>query len=187
MPQHDVRGPLGRTFNRILRRQDNATDTGSMAFTRNQLRDYLDKNLQLADGEWFRGKKLDGVADALMEKLDSAGDGTVSWAEFQSFREDVLATLGAAAGASEQEVSAAAGARFDSMDRNRDGHLDMDEIQSKTEDELPRDTDHKGLISQLGARISLDAVDQDERRKSVADRRLSRTEWVQAAKELAGG
>ncbi|MCP4806159.1 MAG: hypothetical protein GY913_05175 [Proteobacteria bacterium] len=187
MPQHSVRGPLGRTFNRILKKADNASDSASMAFDRNQLKDYLDKNLQLAEGEWFRGKKLDGVADALMGKLDKAGDGKVSWDEFQSFRSDVLATLGAAAGANDQEVQAAAGSRFNSMDKNRDGELGMGEIQSKTRQELPRDTDHKDLIAQLGARISLDAVDQDDRQKDVANRRLSRTEWVQAAKELAGG
>lgn len=184
--RNSVSGPLGRTFNRILRQDDNATDTSSMAFDRNQLRTYLDQNLQFADGEWFRSKKLDGVADALMEQLDKAGDGTVSWDEFQSFRKEVLATLGAEAGASEADVAAAAGSRFDQMDQNGNGDLHMDEIQSTTASELPRDTDHKDLVAQLGARISLDAVDRDERQKNVSDRRLSRTEWIQAAKELAG-
>ena len=77
--QRRVSGPLGRTFNRILGKADNAADTADMAFNRDLLKRYLDSDLQLAEGEWWRGKKLNGVADALMETLDKDGDGSVSW------------------------------------------------------------------------------------------------------------
>lgn len=174
--QRRVSGPLGRTFNRILGKADNAADTADMAFTRDLLKNYLDKDLQLAEGEWWRGKKLDGVADALMEKLDKDGDGSVSWADFQSFKEDVAKAVG-------QDPNA----RFDQIDVNDDDQISMPEMQATTKHELPEDTKHADLIAQLGARITMDAVDTDQRDEKVAQRRLSRREWTGASSELNGG
>jgi len=171
--QRRVSGPLGRTFNRILGKADNAQDTADMAFNRDLLKNYLDKNLQLAEDEWFRGKKLNGVADALMEKLDKDGDGSVSWDDFQAFKDDVSKAFG-------KDTNS----RFDAMDLNGDGSLCMDETQTRARRDLPEDTKHKDLIAQLGARITMDAVDTDQRDEKVANRRLSRREWATAASEL---
>lgn len=189
MADKQVRGPLGRTFNRVLGVDESRTDTGNMAFSRGELKNYLDKQLQLADGEWFRGKKLDGVADALMEKMDKDGDGQVAWSEFQSFRQDILKVLAPSAeeGASPEQVAQGAGESFGGIDRDGSGSLEMGELQRSTTSNLPEDTDHADLVAQLGARMAIDAVDTDERGKKVADRRLSRQEWVAAARALAGG
>lgn len=171
-----VKGPLGRTFNRILGKADNAEDTSDMAFNRDLLKTYLDEGLQLAEDEWFRGKKLNGVADALMAELDKDGDGSVSWDDFQSFKDEVAKAIGN----NPDE-------RFDTIDHDDDGGLTMGEVQATTRHEMPEDTKHKDLIAQLGARITMDAVDTDQRDAPVKNRRLSRTEWTNAASELNGG
>lgn len=184
----DVSGPIGRVFNRILGQSDNAKGTAAMAFDKDQLQRYLDGHLKLAEGEWFRGKKLEGVAAKLMETLDTDKNGLVTWGEFQAFKDQVLESLapGVGVGAKPEDVEKAAGGRFDEMDGARgDGTLSFDELQRGTLAKLPKDTDHADLIAQLGARIALDAVDTDERSKKVKDRGLSRAEWTGAAKELA--
>lgn len=182
-----VQGPMGRVFNRILGLNENDTTSAGLAFNRDQLRAYLDEKLKLADGEWFRGAKLDGVTDALMKRLDKDGDGSVTWEEFRTFRAQTLSTVapGAKVGDDEATVEKAASARFDALDKSRDGSVNYDELKQGTEDALPSNTRHKGLVADLGARISLDAADADQRDKQVADRTLTKAEWLAAAKALA--
>jgi EF hand len=183
-----VSGPMGRVFNRILGQADTASNTAGMKFDKAQLQAYLDRRLQLAEGEFFRGKKLDGVADALMAQLDLDKDGRVGWSEFQVFEQQTLETMapGLKAGASSDQVRASAGGRFDALDTNqKDGKLSFDELQSGTKKALPEDTDHKDLVAQLGARIALDAVDTDQKNSAVKDRSLGRGEWTDAAIAMA--
>jgi hypothetical protein len=194
MPIHDTRapakavaGPIGRVFNRIAGKADNNTDSAGMAFTRDQLKAYLDKRIGLAEGEFFRGAKLDGVAEALVAKLDQDKDGAVTWEEFQAFEEQTLAAIapGSQRGDDPAAVSAAATTRFGQMDSSRDGKVAFGELQTGTEAALPANTDHKDLVAQLGARIALDAADQDEQAKAVKDRSLTGGEWTQAAVAMA--
>lgn len=182
-----VAGVMGRVFNRILGQDETRSDTGQMAFGKAALHRYLDQTLKLADGEWFRGKKLDGVADALMEQLDADRDGQVSWAEFSVFAEQVRSTVapGTDANSGQEEIRAAAGGSFGELDRSRDGSLDYDELKRGTSQRLPRDTDHKDLVAQLAARIALDAIDTNQRGRDVDDRSLSQDEWMRAATELS--
>ncbi|RME21622.1 MAG: hypothetical protein D6798_17660 [Deltaproteobacteria bacterium] len=177
-----VDGPMGRVFQRVLGITEGGAD---MAFTRDQLQRYLDQDLQLAEGEWFRGKKLSGVADALMKQLDTDGDGKVSWTEFRAFEKQTLATVAPGAGGSRAEVERAADARFGEIDENGDGRLTYDELFARTRGELPRGTDHKDLIAQLAARIALDAVDVDQRNQPVKKRALDRNEWKKGAGDMA--
>ena len=51
---------------------------------------------------------------------------------------------------------------------------------------LPAGTEHADLVAQLGARMAIDGVDEDQRGEKVSRRTLSRNEWVQAAKQLTG-
>ncbi len=185
----DVVGPIGRIFNRILGLADNAKGTAGRAFSNAQLRNYLDKNLKLAEDEWFRGKKLSGVADKLMETLDTDKDGKVGWPEFQAFQADILTSIapGAKKGDSAASVARSAGANFDKMDNDKkNGSLNYDELFEGTKKELPKDTDHADLIAQLGARIALDAVDTDQRKTDIKKRTLSKNEWTTAASQMAG-
>jgi hypothetical protein len=184
-----VSGPMGRVFNRILGQPDGSTASAGMSFDRAQLRAYLERRLQLAEGEFFRGTKLDGVADALMASLDADKNGRVGWSEFMVFEQQTLATMapGLQAGASGEQVRAAAGGRFDQLDaEQKDGKLGFGELQSGTKDALPAGTEHKDLVAQLGARIALDAVDRDQQQSAVKDRSLSRGEWTDAAVAMAG-
>ncbi len=178
----EVDGPMGRLFQRVLGVDGGGAD---QAFTRAQLERYLDRELNMAEGEWFRGKKVSGVTDALMEQLDQDRDGVVSWTEFQSFEDQTLATIAPNAGTSRAEVESAADARFTQMDSNRDGGLSYDELFARTKGELPRGTEHADLIAQLAARIALDAVDTDQRDQPVKQRTLSRDEWKKGAGDMA--
>lgn len=177
-----VDGPMGRVFQRVLGINQGG---GDQAFTRDQLRRYLDRDLQMAENEFFRGTKLDGVADALMLQLDLDRNGQVSWTEFQAFEKTTLATVAPGAGGDRAAVEAAAGQRFTGMDASKDGQLGMGEIQNRTRAELPKGTEHADLIAQLAARIALDAVDTDQRDKPVKDRTLSRGEWTKAAGDMS--
>lgn len=172
-----VDGPMGRVFIRIAGRAD------AQGFDRTQLHLYLDKTLKLADGEFFRGTKLDGVADKLMEQLDTNRDGLVSWTEFKAFEAQTLATVAPGA-TNTNSARTSAGNRFGELDGNRDGSLNYDELQSGTRAALPRGTEHADLISQLAARIALDAVDTDQRSTEVKKRGLSRNEWTTAAGQM---
>ena len=185
-----VQGPMGRVFNRILGLGDNAGESAGMAFDRDQLQAYLDKNLQLAEGEFFRGKKLSGVADALMAQIDKDKSGDVTWPEFQVFQASVLQTIapGAKAGAPAADVDTAADKQFATLDTGRKdkGQLTYDELNEGTNKALPKDTDHKDLVAQLGARLALDAADTDQRSQKVQDRTISGKEWRTAAEGMAG-
>ncbi len=187
-PTAKVDGPIGRVFNRILGKSDSADGTATMTFDKKQLRNYLDKTINFADDEWFRGTKLDGVTDKLMETLDKDGDGRVTWGEFQAFKTQVLSQLapGVDKNSTPEQVAASSNKRFDQFDTNRkDGSLNFEELQAGSKAELPKETEHADLIAQLGARIALDAVDTDQRDKAVKDRTLSRAEWTNAASQLA--
>lgn len=171
--------PIRRLFDRI--------SAGDEAFTAGALRNYLDEHLELADGEWFRGAKLDGASAALMEQLDTGADGAVARSEFGAFRDTVLEAIapGLATNATDEEAAEAAGATFDRLEGGKgDGLLSLEEIQASTKALLPADTDHADLVAQLGARVAIDAVDTDQPSLPVSERRLSRTEWVAAAVEL---
>ena len=115
-------GPIGRTFNRILGQSDNATETADMSFDREMVQKYLDEKLSFAEGEWFRGKKLSGAAEGLIEKLDTTGDGTVSWEEFQAFRTEILGAMapGLAESPTVEQVGAAAQGTFGKVDTDGD-------------------------------------------------------------------
>lgn len=185
--QDMVSGAFGRVFNRMLGVDEQRTDTASLVVTGDMLRRYLDQDLQLAEGEWFRGKKLDGVRDALIEQLDKDGDGAISWAEFGGFRAQTLELLAPGGGGSPEAAAQAARGTFNSFDRGRDGAVDYDDMFAGTREALPGDTDHRDLVAQLGARIALDAGDTDQRRAPVKDRELSVEEWTAVARELARG
>lgn len=181
-------GPMGRTFNRILKVREARTDTQDMAFNRAQLKEFLDNGLQLAEGEWFRGAKLDGVTDALMEQLDVAQDGMVDWQEFQEFERSVIDVIAPALSENPtaEQVEMAASGTFARADTSGDGQVTLEELKSTTKETLPGGTEHADLVAQLGARMAVDGIDEDQRDQKVARRTLSRNEWVQAAKQLTG-
>ncbi len=168
-----VGGPLGRMWNHILGKPE-GTDTSGASATRDQVRSYLD-GLGLAEGELFRGKKLSGVADELMKTYDGNKDGSLSWAEFQGFASQLTSILTGAGGPA---------AEHKATDASRDGKASFDEIKDRTESKLPKNTDYKDLIAQLGARATIDAADTDQSKLPISQRSLSAEEWTKAAGEL---
>lgn len=168
-----VSGPLGRMWNHILGKPDGSDTSGALA-TRDQVHSYLDR-LGLAEGELFRGKKLSGVADELMKSYDADRNGTISWAEFQGFAAQLTGILAGAGGAA---------AEHGATDSSKDGQANLKEIKGRTEAKLPKDTEYKDLIAQLGARATIDAADTDQQNLPVSQRSLSAAEWTTAAGEL---
>jgi hypothetical protein len=182
-----VSGPIGRAWNHVHGRPDGDTGTGALAADRAMIRAYLDKRLKLAEGEFFRGRKLDGVTDKLMEILDKDKDGKVSWPEFKAYEDQVFDQIapGARPGDSAEKVRRAADAQFTGADQDRSGSLDLDEVSGAAERRLPKGTDHASLIGQLAGRVVIDAADRDEGQKPVAQRSLTRDEYAGAAEEIA--
>ncbi len=180
-----VSGPIGRVWNHILGQPDDAADTASATFDVAMVRAYVDERLGFAEGELFREKKLDGVAENLVSQLDTDGDGLVTWSEFQAFEGHILSMLAPGAEEPGADLAAVAGARFTEMASSGGGQATFDEIQAFAEAALPRGTDHAELIAQLGARMLLDAVDKDEGGTPIGERSLSREDWTGAATETA--
>jgi len=166
-------GPLGRMWNRILGKPEGTDSSGLRANTA-QIRSYLD-GIGLAEGEMFRGMKLDGVAEGLMKQYDGDKDGSLSWSEFQGFAEQLKGILLGDKGAL---------AEHGATDTSKDGQAGLKEIQSRTASKLPKDTEHKDLIAQLGARAVLDVADSDQQNQPVSKRSLSKDEWTNAATGL---
>jgi hypothetical protein len=179
-----VGGPIGRVWNHILGQPEGKTDTGDARVDQAMVRAYLDKRLGFAEGEFFRGAKLDGVSEKLVAGLDTDHDGKVSWPEFEAFEGQMLSLLapGADKGA---DVGAAAGGQFGKVDSSGDKKADLGELQTAGQATLPKGTEHADLISQLGARVAIDAADKDEGTKPIGQRSLSRDEWTGAAAEMA--
>jgi hypothetical protein len=167
-------GPLGRMWNRILGKPEGTDSSGAVATTA-QVRAYLD-GIGLAEGELFRGMKLDGVAEGLMKQYDADKDGRISWTEFQGFAEQLTSILVGPTGADAEHGA--------TDNAPRDGQASLKEIQARTAGKLPKDTDHRDLVAQLGARAVLDAADTDQGDRPVSKRTLSKEEWTSAAKGL---
>jgi len=173
-------GPIGRLYDRI----SGGSEGG---FSMDTIRDYLDDDLQLCEGEFFRGWKLDGSAESLLEQLDSDKSKSVDWSEFGAFRGPVLDAIapGLSADATDEDVTKASLTSFAGIDgKDGDGVLTLKEIQKAARAMLPEGTENPGVVAQLGARVAMDAADTDERDKKVAKRSLSQQEWTQAALEM---
>jgi hypothetical protein len=181
-----VEGITGRTFNRILGEGDSATDTENSSFGTSEVRRYLDEQLQFANDEWFRGTKLDGAAQALVEELDHNGDGRVDWAEFQTYRQQMLASLapGVSEGASAAEINVEAQAAFGAL--STDGEVSYDVLHAESKQRIDPEKDHVDLIAQLAALLVLDAADLNEKDVSPKERSLNQLEWMGAATDLSG-
>ena len=181
-----VEGALGRVFNRIAGVAESNTDPAGLAFKSENLKTYLDDQLGFAKGEWFRSAKIGGVADKIMETLDADKDGQVTWLEFQAMvdemRQHLVGDLSPSAGASEMEAKASE--IFAQLSGGQDS-VDYDTIKNATEDKLPDDQEHKGLIAQLAALMVLDIVDLDERETAVRDRAVSESEWLGAVHDFS--
>jgi len=182
--QDQVAGLTGRTFNRILGAADGDTTTAGQTFGKDELKRYIEEQLEFAKGEWFSGSKVSGAADGILAELDHDGDGRVSWEEFQTFRGRMLATIapGLSEGASAADIQRRAMDVFASLQSDE---MDFQRVEEHTRDQLPEDKDHRDLIAQLGALLLLDAADLDEQSVSTRDRALSEAEWLNAAEEFS--
>lgn len=179
-----VSGPIGRVWNNILG-QPASANTADASVDQAMVRAYLDKRLGLAEGEMFRGMKLDGVAEKLVGTLDKDGDGKITWPEFQAFEGQILSVLAPGADKAGADVAGLASTQHGRI-AGTDGRADLGELQGSAKAALPRGTEHADLVAQLGARVAIDAVDRDESNKPVSQRTLSREEWTSAATEAAG-
>ena len=181
-----VRGPLGRLFNRILGFPEESTETADMGFNETQLCDYIENQLDFAEGEWFRTKKVNGVAAKLMEELDQDQDCLVNWSEFQASVERLKAVMGVESDtATAEELAATSGSAYDSLGLGEDASLG--ELQDSVAQALPEETAHLDLVAQFAARLAIDLADTDQREETVDGRQISRDEWVQAAVDLSSG
>lgn len=180
-----VEGALGRAFNRIAGASESNQDPNGLGFTNADLQHYLDKELKLADGEWFRSAKVGGVADKIMEVLDANKDGEVSWVEFQGMVDNLRGQLveGLGANASSADVQNRANELYGEFANGGDS-VDFKTLEAGVEAQLPGDLDHKGLVAQLAALMVIDIVDLDESDKAVRDRTITSGEWMGAVGDV---
>ena len=180
-----IQGVLGQLFNRIRGLPENSTESGSEGFNKTQLKEYIRNKLDFAEREMFREAKIGGVASKMMEELDSNQDGIVDWTEFQATVTRLRSSLGIAEGdVGEQAVDTAAGAQFEETGQGAE-QIGFEGLEGAVASALPPDTSHLDLVAQFAARLAIDLADQDERDLPVAERSLSRDEWVSAAQDLA--
>ena len=180
-----VEGALGRAFNRIAGVSESNQDSAGLGFTNADLQKYLDSELKLAEGEWFRSAKVSGVADKIMEVLDSDKDGEVSWLEFQAMVDNLRGQLveGIGANASSADVQNRANELYGEFANGGDA-VDFKTLEAGVETQLPADLDHKGLVAQLAALMVIDIVDLDESDKAVRDRTITSGEWMGAVNDV---
>jgi hypothetical protein len=180
-----VQGALGRAFNRIAGVSEGNTDATGLAFSRDHLKAYLKEQLSFAKGEMFRGTKISGVADKIMETLDADKDGMVTWKEFQvmvdEMRQHLVGDVGS--GASSAEIQEKAQGLFNEISAGGKP-IGYDTLKEETLEKLPADQEHKGLVSQLAALMVLDIVDLDEQDTSVRDRSIGESEWMSAVNDF---
>lgn len=180
-----VAGPIGRVWNHILGQPESA-DTSAAFVDQAMVRAYLEKRVGFAEGEMFRGKKLDGASESLVKQYDKDGDMKLSWPEFKNFEESLFAMLAPDAAAGKEKTGPAAAKGFGEADTSGDGAANLEEIQASTKKKLPKGTKHEDLVAQLGARVAIDAVDRDESSKPISERSVSKGEWSKAAEEMGG-
>ena len=135
-----IEGAFGRVFNRIAGESESNSEAQNTSFNVEDVKRYLDVQLKLADGEMFRGTKVKGAAEAIVEELDANKDGEVTWAEFQAMRETMRANLvgelGANAGST--EIEAMANDLFHEM--NNGEEVDYDTMNEAAREKLPDGT-----------------------------------------------
>ncbi len=164
-------GPINNFAQRTFQRVD-ANGNGSLS--RGEIKEHLG-NVGVGGG-LFGGVIKNKAADAFVDQFDGNNDSRVSWQEFQ----------GQAASLMPQGIRDADGRinrtlanrTFEGMDSNGNGSLSVSELQSTLRRELPRDTDHRSTVAEIGAKLGVDALDED-RNGSV-----SRTEFDGALNAL---
>ena len=182
-----VQGNLGRAFNRIAGVSEDNTSATGLAFSRDDLKNYIEHQLKFADGEWFRGMKVSGATDEIMTLLDSDRDGLVDWFEFQTMVSELKTTLlgDIGPGAGTAEIQAEANHLFAEISGGN-GPIGFDQLQWETLEKLPEGTENRDLIAQLIALLVIDIVDVDEANKEVRDRSVSEDEWKGAVNSFTG-
>jgi len=182
-----VQGNLGRAFNRIVGVSENNTDAVGLAFSRDDLKKYIEHQLKFADGEWFRGMKISGATDEIMALLDADRDGYVDWFEFQTMVAELKMTLlddiGPNAGT--EEIQAEANHLFSEISGGS-GSIGFDQLEWETHEKLPEETENRNLVAQLIALLIIDIVDVDEANKAVRDRTVNEDEWKGAVNSFTG-
>lgn len=183
-----VQGSLGRAFNRIVGVSENNTDAVGLAFSRDDLKVYIKDQLKFADGEWFRGTKIDGATDEIMSRLDGDRDGMVDWFEFQAMVAELKMTLldGIGPNSGNAEIQEEATNLFAELSGGS-GSVGFEQMEWQTAQNLPPETEHRDLIAQLVALLIIDIVDVDEANKDVRDRTVSEGEWMGAVQGITGG
>lgn len=177
--------PTGRVYHNII---EVSGGDPSLGFSQQDLREYLKSTLGFAEGEMFRGTKINGGAEAMFEELDVDKDGKVNWADITGLTNQMVEMLIPGASAEqfdEAEIRRLAEEHFSSVSGSEDGQLTLAELKKSVQQELPADTNHKSLTAQLAARLAIDAIDRDESSKAVGERSISKEEWVAAALEMA--
>ena len=182
-----VQGSLGRAFNRIAGVSESNTDAVGLAFSRDDLKTYIKDQLKFADGEWFRGTKIDGATDEIMSRLDGDRDGLVDWFEFQAMVAELKMSLldGIGPDSGNAEVQKEATDLFAELSGGT-GSVGFEQMEWQTAQNLPPETEHRDLIAQLVALLIIDIVDVDEANKEVRDRTVSEGEWKGAVNSFTG-
>lgn len=182
-----VQGNLGRAFNRIVGVSESNTNAVGLAFSRDDLKAYIQDQLKFAEGEWFSGTKVSGATDEIMSRLDADRDGRVDWFEFQAMVTQLKMTLldGIGPGAGNAEIQAEANKVFAEISGGS-GAVGFEQLEWQTAQNLPEETENRDLIAQLIALLIIDIVDVDEANKAVRDRTVSEDEWVGAVSGMVG-
>jgi Ca2+-binding EF-hand superfamily protein len=150
----DLLKPEDTLLGALFRRIDSSGDKG---IERSEVIEHL-KRVGIKGG--FLGLVHTSVADKFMENLDVNKDAKVTMGEFGAVAQQLLpAELFDSDGRVKLDLL---DEFLASVDKNSSGGISRKELDAGTLDRLPSDTSHKKKVSDVAARMGMDALDTDK-------------------------
>jgi Ca2+-binding EF-hand superfamily protein len=174
----DLLKPEDTLLGTLFRRIDSSGDKG---IERSEVIEHL-KRVGIKGG--FLGLVHSSVADKFMESLDANKDAKVTMGEFGAVAQQLLpAELFASDGSVKLDLL---DEFLASVDKNRSGGISRKELDAGTLARLPKDTKHKKTVSNVAARMGMDALDTDQSGEIDREELERAAEAVTAARNAGG-
>lgn len=154
-----------RTFQKIDTNNDGKIDKG-------EVKKHLSR---VGVGAGLFGLVHSKASQKFLDTFDSNRDGKVSWNEFKGKAGGLLPP--SVKDSTGRISPARASKAFRKMDKDRDGKISVKEMKAAIRKSLPPGTSYKGIVSDIAAKLGVNALDVD------GDRKISLAEFKRALRE----